>query len=296
MVARCRFEEARASGVAPEERWRAIVAILSDSIQETDSKGLPRGVIPVDPALLGQAVNEVALLASRRDDPDDVLAIIKAHAGNAEYPATLQVLEGEANLALGRWPEAAVLLESAGSVDSLDRAENARALRLASGAWRAAGQPEKALVTFTRAQRMSPAGFEYPDRLIPDGEEIDRPLWQLIAASVHGVLVQCFERDYDALQAKPAAFNFFVDKREKDLLEAADEVASLEKIVKAPSDAQTGQVARQMLYQILNMRGLVHAAGGDVHAGRQDMKLASTFVDVSSETDANMAILAFWPW
>jgi tetratricopeptide (TPR) repeat protein len=231
-----------------------------------------------------------------RGEPGVALEIIDEHSDVATYPDTLHATRGEAHLRLGQWGEAAVDLEAAGAVQGHPASDRADALRLASGAWRRAGQDEKALATFSRAEKLSSLEFSYPERLIEEGREIEHMLGELIAASVHGVLVTCLERDWDALQDDPQGFNFFFDKREKDFLEAADEIETLEEIIARGGSGQLAAAAPGLLYQILVIRGLNHAAGGDFEAARKDLVRASDLLDIAHEAKVNMALLTYWTY
>lgn len=296
MVATCRFEAARSAEAATEEQWRDVIALMDGSLRETATLDLPPGVQPVDPGSLARAVGHASTLAMERGAPDEALDLVEASSDLVDYPDDLLSVRARAHLELAHWSRGAALLERAGKSEVLTDEERLLSLRLASVAWYRADQPEKALALFSRAQNLEPAGYHYPLRLIDEGQELEHVLEELIAASVHGVLRTAFERDFDELQDDPVAFNFFVGQRDKAFLEAREVIETLEDAVASGGDDQFSRAAPWLLYHVLNMRGLLFVAGGDIESAREDLIRARDLYDPSPEAEANLQLLQFWTY
>jgi hypothetical protein len=151
-------------------------------------------------------------------------------------------------------------------------------------------------VAFSGAEKAHPLEWKYPERLIPEGREMEHVLGELIAAAVHGVLTQEFARDWEALQGEPQKVNFLLsEKRSKSLLEAEDEVEALRKVMVEGGEDQLVESAPALLYHILNMRGLFRASGGDYAGARADLELALEVDPAGAEATSNLRLLEFWP-
>jgi len=125
---------------------------------------------------------------------------------------------------------------------------------------------------------------------------MEHVLGELIAASVHGILTQEFTRDWEALQDDPKKLNFLLsEKRSRSLLEAEEEVETLGQVIAAGGTGQHVEAAPWLLFQILNMRGLFRAAGGDYAGARVDLELALALDPDGAEARANLELLEFWP-
>jgi hypothetical protein len=291
LLASCRYERLLGEDAPGERRWRELLSLMDRSIRESDEHGLPEGVEPVSAAALGDVVERTARLALEGGSPREAVELIERHEDVARCSASIEEVRGRALLELRRWGPAAVALERAGGSESLDRESRGRMLRLAAGAWNRAGQPEKALVTVCRARRLSPLDLRYPPRLIEEGREAEHLLDELIAAAVHGVLVQDLERDWEDLQSRPQAFNFFFDKRAKDFLEARDVERTLRDAIAEGGDGQLFRAAPRLLYHILNVRALNRAAAGSYAAALEELERAGAMLDSTPEADANVEIL-----
>jgi hypothetical protein len=71
-------------------------------------------------------------------------------------------------------------------------------------------------------------------------------------------------------------------------------VETLRKVISRGADDPEVESAPWLLYQILNMRGLVRAAGGDFAGARVDLEMALLVLPGGSEARANLALLGFW--
>ena len=291
--ARCAVQVLESSDDAPA--WAEAVSGLRRVMVEQEGRSLGSGVTHVSPEELGRAAERLMSLHRAAGDHEAVLAVALENEARATYPPGVRELTGLARLHLGRWARAAADLDAAAG-SCADGEKKASLLRLASGAWHLAGQPEKALVDFSSARKAHPLEWRYPERLIPEGQEMEHVLGELIAAAVHGVLTQEFARDWDALQDDPQKLNFLLsEKRSKSLLEAEEEVETLRLTIASGEEGQLLDAAPRLLYQIINMRGLMRASGGDYAGARADLETAASLDPDAPEAPANLALLEFWP-
>jgi tetratricopeptide (TPR) repeat protein len=294
LAGRCAHETIRAAGSRDVEDWAEVVGRMRACLSEASDAPLPGGIEPVSSEELGRAVETLMSLHLEQGSHLEVLEVLEDNAGHAELTPAARALSGKARLALGRWARAASDLESAARPPHAD-GERADLLRLASGAWHLAGQGEKALLAFSRARRLAPLPWTHPERLIPEGREMEHVLGELIAAAVHGVLMKSFTTDWESMQDEPQKLNFFVfQKRDKALLEAEEEISTLGEVMAAGGEGQLAGSAPRLLYQILNMRALLRASGGDYGGARRDLEAALTVDPDGEEAAANLDLLAFW--
>jgi hypothetical protein len=241
--------------------------------------------------LIGRVLERLMRAELDAGRPEYVLEALAEWSDDADGLREHGILAGLARLELGRWARAAADLERAAGSDRADL------LRLAAGGWHMAGQKEKALMAFSRARKVEGLAWKYPDRLIPEGEEMQHVLGELIAAAVHGVLVQGFTKDWAALESESQKLNFLVaEKYDKTLLEAGEEEQALREVIAEGRQDQLGRAAPELLYQILNMRGLLRAAGGDYGGARRDIEAALEVKSGGGEAAANLELLSFWTY
>jgi tetratricopeptide (TPR) repeat protein len=290
--ARCAVKVLEASDDV--EAWGEAVSGLRRVMVDLEGSTLEGGVAPLSGEELGRAAMRLMTLHLSGGEHEQVLAVALENGARAAFPPGARELTGMARLHTGGWARAAADLDAAaGTCDGAEK--RADLLRLASGAWHLAGQQEKALVDFSRAEKTHSLDWQYPERLIPEGQEMEHVLGELIAAAVHGVLTQEFTRDWETLEADPKKLNFFIaEKRSKSLLEAEEEVETLRHVIAAGGTDQHVEAAPWLLYQILNMRGLFRAAGGDYAGARIDLKKALDLDPEGQEALSNLALLGFW--